>query len=282
MNAPRSSRDPDPPITGTASAVPIGGRPMKLRLALVALVVLAAAAVVVFRSPLRSVPAARTVTATAPESIATPIAIPVDSGLTFQALRDRALAPYRLRPDRRWILAITEIRRIAGVPDSVLTVQFSGKWTLRCGSQEVGSLPEQPDLPEMLDVLTDWARTQAWARGWSDNGGPQRAELTRALDRLDAPAALREADRAWAAGSRDAALFRDAAHAYALLALETPEWDGRSDLIAARGLATLAYARALGSEDPRRESCLLATAMGYPAAARQWARALPASDPLRL
>src|SRR5262245_34771214 len=116
---------------------------MKLRLALVALIVLAAAAVLVFRSPLRSVPTAQSVTATAPESIATPIAIPVDSGLNFQALRDRALAPYRLRPDRRWILAITEIRRIAGVPDSVLAMQFAdGRWTLHCGSQEVGSLTE--------------------------------------------------------------------------------------------------------------------------------------------
>ena len=256
---------------------------MKLRLALVALIVVAAAAVVVFRSPIRSVPTARSVAATAPESVATPIAIPVDSGLTFQALRDRAIAPYRLRPDRRWILAITEIRRLAGVRDSALSIQFAaGRWTLRCGSQEVGSLAEQPDLPEMLDVLTEWARAQAWARGWSDNGGPERAELRRALDRLDAPAALREADRAWTAGSRDAALFRDAAHACALLALETPEWDGRSDLIAARGLATLAYARALGSEDPRREACMLAAAMGYSAAARQWARSLAANDPLRL
>ena len=168
-----------------------------------------------------------------------------------------------------------------GIP--ALSIRFAaGRWTLRCGSQEVGSLAEQPDLPEMLDVLTEWARAQAWARGWSDNGGPERAELRRALDRLDAPAALREADRAWTAGSRDAALFRDAAHACALLALETPEWDGRSDLIAARGLATLAYARALGSEDPRREACMLAAAMGYSAAARRWARSLAANDPLRL
>jgi len=257
---------------------------MKMRLALVALLVLAAAAVVVIRSPRHSSrPVARRVSAAAPESVATPIAIPADSGLTFQVLRDRALAPYRLRPDRRWILAVTETRRLAGVPDSALTIQFaSGRWTVRCGSQPVGSLSDLPDFPEMLDVLTDWARTQAWSHGWSDNTGPERADLARALERMDAPSALREADRAWANGARDAALFRDAARAYAMLSLETPGWDGRSDLIAARGMAMLAYARALGSDDPRRESCLLATAMGYPAAARQWARSLAATDPLRL
>src|SRR5262249_38278480 len=118
--------------------------------------------------------------------------------------------------------------------------------------------------------------------GWSENTGPDRADLTRALDRLDASSALREADRAWAAGARDAALFRDAAHAYALLALETPDWAGLSDGVAARALASLAYARALGAEDPKRETCMLAEAMGYSAAARENSRRLSVKDPLRL
>jgi hypothetical protein len=258
---------------------------MKLRLALVALLILAVAGGVIYlsRPPSSSSVAARSVSATAPEPVATPIAFPVDSNLKFEVLRDRVLTPYRLRPDRRMVLAIAEIRRLARVPDSTVSVQFAtGGWSVRCGSRELGKLSELPDFAEMLDMLTEWARTQAWARGWSGNTGPDRPDLVRALDKLDAPAALREADRAWTAGSRDAALFRDAAHAYALLALETPDWAGSADAIAARALATLAYARALGAEDPKREACMLAEAMGYSAAARTWARQLPASDPLRL
>jgi len=192
-------------------------------LALLVLFVVAALGVVVYRSH-RSSPTpvtTRRASAIAPDSVGTPVAFPVDSNLKFEVLRDRVLNPYRLRPDRRVVLAIAEIRRLAGVPDSAVTVQFAGgDWTLRCGFTEVGTLSEVPDFVEMLDLATEWARAHAWARGWSENSGPERPELARALDKLDAPSAARAADRAWAAGARDAALFRDAAHAMALLTLE--------------------------------------------------------------
>lgn len=258
---------------------------MKLRTALVAILVVGAVAAVALRGQLPSSWNITTRQASTPvtETFDAPTPFASDSSLKFEALRDRALTPYRLRPDRRLLLAIAEVRRLAGVRDSAVTAQFAaGHWTVRCGSREVGVLSELPDFPEMLDVVTELARAQAWARGWADNGGPERLEVARALDRLDAPSALREADRAWTAGSRDAALFRDVAHAYGLLLMETPNWAGGADPIAARALASLAYARALGAEDPRRETCLLAEAMGYSAVARERARQLPAKDPLRL
>jgi tetratricopeptide (TPR) repeat protein len=257
---------------------------MKLRLAMLAILVTAVAALIIHslrrddwmagaRYASKSEPPGAT-------EVFTPL--PRDSGVTFQVLRERVLAPYRLRPDRRLRLAVAEIRRLTGAADSAVTAQFTaGQWTVVCGSQEVGKLSELPDFSEMLELLTEWARRQAWTKGWAENSGPERPELVRALDRLDAPAALREADRAWAAGSRDAALFRHAARAYGLLALETPG-GGTADVIAARSLATLSFARALGAEDPKRETCLLAEVMGYSAAACQIARQLPARDPLRL
>jgi hypothetical protein len=259
---------------------------MKLRMVILLLVVVTVVAVLLFhgqpRTPQTGESQRTIATEPAPQVDAvTPF--PADSNLKFSVLRERVLAPYRLRPDRRVLLAVAEIRRLAGLPDSAVTAQFaSGRWTLRCGSQEVGKLSELPDFPEMFDLVTEWARAQAWSRGWADNSGPERTDLIQALDRLDAPAALREADRAWAAGSRDAALFRETAHAYAMLALETPDWAGMTDPIVARALGSLAFARALGAEDPKREICLIAEVMGYSAAARAQARRLPAEDPLRL
>lgn len=257
---------------------------MKILMAILALIVIAAVAVVSYRGQFpSSPPIAQQASAPVTETFEPPTPFSSDSSLKFEVMRERALTPYRLRPDRRVLLAVTEIRRLAGSRDSAVTAQFAGgRWTVRCGTREIGRLSELPDFPEMLDMITEVARSQAWTRGWSDNGGPERADLERALDRLDALAALREADRAWSAGARDAALFRHAALAYGLLALETPDWAGLEDPIAARGLAALAYARALGAEDPKRETCLLADVTGYAAAAREQARRLKASDPVRL
>ena len=256
---------------------------MSSRVAILALLVISVAGLLVFRSlPKSSLSdAARTTGAMVSEAIQR--SAPADTSLKFEVLRERVLTPYRLPLERRLLLAVTEVRRLAGAPDSAVAAHFAaGRWVLRCGTQDVGTLSELPDFPEMLDLLTEWARKQAWAKNWADNTASEHPELARALDRLDAPAALREADRAWASGSRDAGLFRSAARSYAMLALETPDWGGMPDLIVARSLATLAYARALGAEDPKRETCLLAEVMGYSAAAREHARQLSPRDPLRL
>src|SRR5262249_41197436 len=119
-------------------------------------------------------------------------------------------------------------------------------------------------------------------KGWSDNAGPERGPLASALDRLDAPSALRVADQAWSSGARDAALFRQIAHGYAMLELETPPSAATSDVLASRALAALAYARARGAGAPTREACLVASVMGYSAAATDLASKLGARDPLRL
>ena len=255
---------------------------MKLRLFLLAILLAAAAFVAVRSLPHFRNQARLTSTESAPPIEAyTPVAN--DTSLKFSVLREHMFAPYRLRPDRRCLLAITQIRRLAGVPDSAIVAQYAGdRWHVTCGNQELGTLSELPDFPEMIDLLTECARKQAWARGWSNNAGPERPALAGALDRLDAPSALRAADHDWAGGARDAALFRHASRAYALLALETPPGDQTSDAIVARSLATLAYARALGAEDPKREACLVADVMGYSAAATELAGELSARDPLRL
>lgn len=257
---------------------------MKLRLALLVVLVAAIAVVLLGGTRFDWMGQARHAGSSAPAlDTETFTPLPRDSAQQFGYVREQALAPYRLRPDHRLALAVAEVRRLAGAPDSAVTTTFAaGRWTLRSGGEEVGKLSELPDFPEMLDLLTEWARKHAWARGWSESPTPAPPDLLRALDRLDAPGALREADRAWAAGARDAALFRAVSRAYAMLGLETPGHGAMADHIAARSFAALAYARALGADDPKREASLLAEGMGYSAAATDLASKLPAKDPVRL
>ena len=255
---------------------------MKLRLFLLA-ILLAAAAFVAFHNLPHSKNPSRLVSSESPAPIDAYTPVANDTSLQFSTLREHMYAPYRLRPDRRFVLAIGDIRRLASVPDSAVTTKFrGGRWRVACGEQELGTMTELPDFPDMLELLTECARKQAWQKGWSDNDGPERSAVVAALDRLDAPSALRLADQAWATGARDAALFRQIARAYAMLALETPPTDPACDVIAARAWAALAYARALGAEAPAREACLVADVMGYSAAATDLASKLGARDPLRL
>jgi hypothetical protein len=171
-----------------------------------------------------------------------------DTSFTLDALRERAFTAYRLGPDARFLGAIGAARRLAGLPDSAVTARFAaGRWTVTCGSQTVGSFSELPDFNELMPILTDWARTLAWSRGWADPVGPKRPVIQIQLDRLDAKGALHEADRVWAGGARDAGLFRDATRALTLWLLETPTPIDLSEDVASRALATLAFARALGA-----------------------------------
>src|SRR5258706_3537672 len=143
---------------------------MKIRFALLAILIAGIAVVLV-----RSLPTmdwmgeTRHASTSEPAQSTAPFTSPPrDSTLKFEILRERMLSPYRLRPDRRLLLALTQIRRLAGAPDSALTVQFAaGRWTVLCGLEEVGKLSELPDFPEMLDLLTEWARKQAWKEGWA-------------------------------------------------------------------------------------------------------------------
>src|SRR6185437_14504443 len=72
-----------------------------------------------------------------------------DTSLKFSVLREHMLAPYRLRPDRR----------LAGVADSTVTARYVGdRWHIACGEQELGTVPELPDFPDMLELSTECAR----------------------------------------------------------------------------------------------------------------------------
>ncbi len=66
---------------------------------------------------------------------------------------------YRLRPDRRLLLAVAEIQRLrTGVAPAPVEAELQdGRWRILSGSDEVGVLSEFPTFEEATGLLASWA-----------------------------------------------------------------------------------------------------------------------------
>ncbi len=105
-----------------------------------------------------------------------------------QALADA----YRLRPDKRFLLAVAEVYSLlTGQPRDTAVVEFKeGMWQVRYADAEVGALPPFPDFPDFMAVLSDWARRvhDAYPQRLSPTGpASPAAEFDGQIDRFAAP-----------------------------------------------------------------------------------------------
>ena len=207
-----------------------------------------------------------------------PLVRPAVRVVPVSELRSAVRDSYRLRPDGRFLLAFGEITRLAtgtpapqGLP---ATAVFSeGRWMLRLGEANVGSLPELPDFPDYFALLVAHAKA-------TNRQGPS-VPAPKAGGEFLMPGllgSLREAESAWAREGASPA----AARAFARLAFQMPDRLELAPLIPARALALLAAVRARDSRAGLDEEVLLAHALGYTAHAERIARSLPADAPLRL
>jgi len=224
---------------------------------------------------------------------------------------------YRLRPDKRFLLAVAEVHHfLSGQEKLETTVEFQqNQWAIRYKATGVGVLPEFPDFPQTIKLLSDWVRAvqleyplcvssekvnqQAPIDPASSSTGtarcPERAgtaiqgkdisELERRLDRFLAPdiaAAARELNDRWLNGDRSPALLKAATRGLVLLSLQSLDRLETADLVPAKALALLVLTKGLTDENVNREETLLAELMGYSAHAQRVASTLPPLDPVRL
>src|SRR5207302_1043627 len=77
---------------------------------------------------------------------------------TPEALREMLMARARPRPDRRALLAVSELHRIhvGAVADTATRFDGGDHWTVMHGNAIVGSLPETPDFNDILALLRSW------------------------------------------------------------------------------------------------------------------------------
>lgn len=197
---------------------------------------------------------------------------------------------YRLRPDRRFLLAVADVHHLmTSQPRATAAVEFrEGRWHVSYRDVSVGTLPPFPNFPDLTAVLSNWVQRlngQFPLPLASDASAPLPGEIENQISGFAAPnlvAALRQVDRLWNAGKRQPALLASATRALVLLSLQSLDRVQMGDTVPAKGLALLALTRTLTDRDTAREEGLLAQAMGYTRHAQMAAASLPPSDAVRL
>src|SRR6266850_2425598 len=187
------------------------------------------------------------------------------------ARRSAVESMLRLRPDRRFLLAASELG------GGTAQVRFeSGRWVVAISGQDAGSVSELPDFGEMLEFLLPLAKNRIAAE--SVQGPP--ATHHRALRNEDeALPALRAAQASWSAGQHTRGVLHEAAAA-AALAFYMVDVEEVSDGLPAHALALVARDAAAGN-DARASQAVLAAALDYDGAAEQLLRALPGEAALK-
>ncbi len=234
-------------------------------------------------------------------------------------MRDALHAAYRLKPDKRFLLAVEEIHHfLSGQAPQQVTADFqNNRWTVRYGATEVATLPEFPDFPDALNLLTHWAqavhekyplcltadnleqqglidrvRYSAQAlrcpnsfRLMTAKMTPQDfVELDEQLDRFLAPevaVAARRMNDLWSKGVHHRRLLQQGTRALLFLNVQSLDRLEAADQLAAKALALLALTKSLTNLPVAHEEALLAERMDYSAHAERVAKGLPDSDPAR-
>lgn len=212
--------------------------------------------------------------------------LPVDEA------RRRREDVFRLRPDRRFLIALGELETlVVRTSPARLRVSWKGNaWRLGSSGVEIGEVPELVGYSDFRRVLSSRARALVSRSSGtaSPAGGAPAPELTairEGLAKFDpdgAIAALKSIDQRWQASPRpDPELAALAAQAYVLLSLQGLDTFEMADLLRGRALALLALSEALGSSPDPADEALLAESLGYRPDAIRIASVLPVADPVR-
>src|SRR5687767_2118964 len=189
---------------------------------------------------------------------------------------------YRLRPDRRVLLAVSVLHSLTtGEPEPTLVVDFrEGRWRLSQNGKDVGELPELASFEDgwrMLAGIAATAPLHASARA-KDVTALQSALDDYSVRRL--ADALGKAGEQWRAGARTEDVLRIAVHGLLGLVLQGHDPLEQNDMLLARALAATVLLDRLGA-DTGRERALLADQFGYTREAGSIAMPLAAEDPVR-
>jgi tetratricopeptide (TPR) repeat protein len=196
--------------------------------------------------------------------------------------REAIAAMYRLAPDRRLLLAITYLNAgITGGAAGKIGATFGGGvWHVIYQDQEVGTLPELFDFEDGQKLLSGFAErllkdhpVSRVSQAASDPG----ASLLFYDAAIDA---LRKAQELWANEKERGNAVHLAAAATSSLAVQLLDSMHTADDLYARAWELVVLDEALGGK-PVVSRALLASAMGYGAAAQRTAASLSPNDPVR-
>jgi tetratricopeptide (TPR) repeat protein len=197
---------------------------------------------------------------------------------------------YFLKPDRRFLQAIGEMRRVVAGPQGADSAEAApqsaearleqGGWLIVCAGRSVGRLPL---LPRFRDAMLLLEKDAAALRPrFPSSGAREEEDLAQAeLKRFRPWAAAAAVEKAWGSSETSNRLLALGAQTLAQLCVQHVDTVGAGDALVGSALAWLALAKAATGEELAREECLLADVCGYYVEARDLASALPADDAVR-
>jgi hypothetical protein len=179
----------------------------------------------------------------------------------------------RLRPDRRFLLAVAELSGAASAEPRF----EGGRWIVTVAGKDVGSVSELPEFGEMLELLRPLAQARIAAENLQGAMPPAGRALRNAEESLPA---LRAAQKSWSAGPHTRGALHEAAGAAAALAFYTVDIPEVADALRAHALALAALDAAAGN-DARGAQALVAAMLDYDRAAEELLRGVPGEDALK-
>ena len=188
------------------------------------------------------------------------------------ARRSAVEAMLRLRPDRRFLLAASELG--GGTAQGRFE---GGRWVVAISGKDGGSVSELPDFAEMLEFLLPLAKNRIAAENVQ---GPPATDHRALRNEDEALPALRAAQAPWSAGQHTRGVLHEAAAAAAALAFYMVDVEEVADGLPAHAFALVALDAAAGN-DARGSEAVLAAALDYDAAAERLLRALPGEAALK-
>lgn len=164
-------------------------------------------------------------------------------------------ATFRVRPDRRFLMAVTDVHELLTGQRVIAQISFAnGQWVVAAGGREMGTLPELPTFRDGLDFAT---RIASRLENETHPSSPIDTSSFYATSLFEK---VKNGDP-----RRNALALAEAA---ALINAQTTDALGLADPLRARGLALLAIARAQGAKDTDDLAGLLADSFGYEREAR--------------
>ncbi|HJZ12674.1 MAG TPA: hypothetical protein VJ521_11015, partial [Acidobacteriota bacterium] len=200
-------------------------------------------------------------------------------------MREAYRSAYRLKPDRRFLTAVAEIRHlITREPRKSVEARFSGDhWTILHAGEQLGQVSEFPDYSEFKPLLSTWASRLIKSSNFrlSNDNPPATTSIESFLTPESIPD-LRKIDQTWNEGKLTSDSMRQASRHLIHLMLQHLDRLEMADVLAARSLAMIVLTESLSGAPLTREECLLAHAMGYTRYASDVAEHLDKKDTVRL
>ncbi len=211
-----------------------------------------------------------------------------NESMSLRQSHERMHSDVAVCPDRRLIEAVAYIHNlITDEARESVDVQFNGRsWIVSYKKQTVGELSELPEFREMYKLLVTWASKvarQSNSKTVTDNQNLAAKYSTIESQLIEMSpdslfAALKKIEEQLKNDKGNAQLVKLAARARALLLLQSLDSLEINDSLSVSALAYVALYEGQFKQEATEECGLIADALAYHNAARNFASRLPASD----